>query len=232
MPKFIKSYSSEARTSLARLIDARTEAAEEVREAQARIARLSALAESATPVRGRLAALDAAESRTYADWSRGDPTAPPPAADTAARVALINELAGAESTAAAAERAIEGMRAEVNAARVKANAADQALGVAVATVALESLAPVADEARNIMARLVSAQMRAQVLARVLGAIQSDMTPQARAAYAPAYAAASDALRTSFDRPWTHEATELAYVSAVRQFLAALHVDPAAALEAA
>ena len=77
MPKFLKSYASEARTTLARLIDARTEAAAEATEARARIARLSALAESIAPFRGKLAAMDAEESARFASWSK-DPDAPMP----------------------------------------------------------------------------------------------------------------------------------------------------------
>ena len=70
MPKYTKHYATEARTALARLIDAKAEAAQKSREAQARAERLSALTTAAAPIAAKLAAIESAESAAFAEWSK------------------------------------------------------------------------------------------------------------------------------------------------------------------
>jgi hypothetical protein len=229
LPKFLKHYSSEARTALARLIDAKAAAADESREAQARVDRLTALAGAAEPVRAKLSALDASEAQAFADWAR-DSSLPVPAADTAARVDITRELAEAEAKGAAASRAVSAMRGEIELAHVKANEADQALAAAVMTVALEAVGPIADEARAAMATIALARMRGQAIDRMLGAAMEGMMPSARADYAPSFAAAGESLKNAFALPLPNEAAESGFMASVRSFLIALRGDASATLE--
>jgi hypothetical protein len=137
--KFMKAtVSTPARMALARLHESKAEAEAEANEARARVARLSTLAESAAPVRAKLAALDAEESARFASWSK-DPDAPMPAADSAARTDLLRELAAAQASADAAARAIAQVTTEVAAANAKVGAAETALNFAAAHVGLEEM---------------------------------------------------------------------------------------------
>jgi hypothetical protein len=230
MPKFLKSYASEARTTLARLLDARTEAAEEANEARARIARLECLAHSAEQVRAKLSALDAEEAARYSAWSR-DASLPAPSPDTTKRTDLSRELSEAQSRSDAAHRAMAVMRGEVDAAIAKSNAAESALNFAAAHVALEEMADIATEARAAVAKLAEARMKGHALARVLGNVSNAMGPAAPgfAEYRTSYAAAGDALRLAFELPRITEADEYAFLAAINRLLMALKNDAAARL---
>jgi hypothetical protein len=231
LPKFIKSYDTESRTALARLIDVRNEAANEAREAQQRIERLTALSTAAVEPRAALARLDAESAAAMAAWSR-DPSLPIPAPDTAERTNLQRELAQATAKADAAGRAVESMRAEVNAAGVKASAAERELNFAAAYVALEELQPVIDSAHAAMAALASARMKGDALVRLLGGVQLEAGPTAPgfAEFTRTYAAAGESLKNAFYLPRADENAERAFMTKVTRLLLALRVDAAAKLE--
>ena len=232
MPTFKKStVSTAARVKLAELLDAKAEAIAERQEAQARVARLSALATAPDKPRAALARLNAAEAEAYATWSR-NPDSPPPNVDSAARTDLQRELAEAQSRADAGARAVEGVRADMNAADARSNALDRELQFAVASVALEELQPLADDAREVMARLAAVKLRGQTIARVLGSAAPGPDVAGFTEWSASYAAAGEALRTAFDLPFTSEDAEREYAGRVYSFLTALRADAGAKLESA
>jgi chromosome segregation ATPase len=141
-----------ARERLAHLLKAKEAAAAEVREVQARIARLAELAKVADPIRAKLAELESAEATRFAEWAKGDAGVPVPPADSTARTDLQRELADAQSRADAANRAIAAMSHETAEANAKSAAADKALPMAAAVVALEELAPIVEAARIAVAK--------------------------------------------------------------------------------
>jgi hypothetical protein len=229
LPKFqSKSLDTPARLRLGELIETRVAAAAEVTAAQSRLSRLTTLADSAAPIRAKLAKLDADEAAAFAAWAKGAPDAPPPAA--ADRTDLTRELSEAVARTVAATRAIDGMRAEVNEASAKANAADQALNAAVAMVGLELLPPIAAEAQVAMATVVSANMRGQALVRILGA--SLTGPSAAPDHTAAFVAAGESLKNGFFWPRFDEASEFAFMAQIRKLMSDLRSDAGAKLDEA
>lgn len=232
MPKFqSKSVDGPARVRLAELLDAKAEALAERQEAQARVARLTALAGTAAPIRAKLAAIEAEETSRFGEWSRsGD--GPPPAVDTAARTDLQRELAEAQSRADAGARAVEAVRADMNEAGARSTALDRELQFATLGVALESFHPLADEARDIMARLADVKMRGQVITRVLDFASPGPERSGFAEWRASYAAATYTLRNAFDLPVVGEDAEREFQGSVYALLAALHSDAGAKLDEA
>ena len=192
-----------ARERLAFLLQAKADAAAEVREVQARIARLTELAKVADPIRARLAGLESAEATRFAEWAKGDPGVPVPAAeDSTARTDLLRELSDAQSRADAATRAVAGMSHETADAHAKSVAADKALPMAAAVVALEELAPIVEAARIAVAKISEMRMKGRTILNELLAVSlaPDVTPEGRAEFGPAYGAASAALTDAFAVP--------------------------------
>jgi hypothetical protein len=232
LPKFFKAnINTPARLNLARLHEARAEAASEANEARARIARLAEIAKAADPIRAKLGALDAQEAANFAAWS-SDPGAPVPAADTAARVALQRELADAQAQADAASRAIAGMGHETTTANAKVAAAEAQVPLAAAVVVLEALGPIADEARAAVAKIADLRMKGHTLLNELLSVSSgaDVAPAGRTDFMREYGAASTALTGAFDLPHLDPAAADAFRAKVLTMLVALRSDAGATLE--
>lgn len=226
-----KGVDSPARVALASLLESRAEAAADMREAQARIDRLSALATAAEPVRAALARLDAAESQAFAAWS-SDPTLPVPMPASAERINVQRELADAQSKADAASRAIEGLRGETAACAANLAVVERRLNFATCEVALEELAPIADEARTSIARLTALRMKSQVLLRVLAGATADPDAPGYFEFSRAFAAATDSVTNAFALPLPNEPAEFAIIASANGFLAALRTDAGAKMESA
>jgi hypothetical protein len=230
LPKFIKSFATEARTSLARLHSARSEAAAEARGAQSRIDRLAELANAVAPIAAKLAVLDANEAEAFAAWARS-PASPAPSPDTSARVDLQRELAEAQATADAATRAVPAMRREVDVANAKAAAAAEAVPLAAALVALEELPPMIEAAKAAVATIARVRDRSRVMLNEILSVAEGPTvrPEARAAfletYLPAAAAMNDAGAAPLPAP-----SAATFRGPVLALLAALNADASAKLE--
>jgi hypothetical protein len=232
LPKFqSKSLDTSARLRLGELIAARNEAAAEVTAAQSRLSRLTTLADSAAPIRAKIAELDASEAAIFGEWSKAD-SGPVPSPDTATRAALLAALADSQAQADAGERAASAVRNEIADANAKLAAADAGLALAAGYVALEELKPIADAARAAMETIADARMKGQALSRIIDATEVSPMAPGFAPFRAAYAAASDALRSAFDLPRVSEAAERAFGGQVHQLLAALRADAGAKLEAA
>jgi hypothetical protein len=232
MPKFQpKSPPSEARLRLGELHQARNAGAAEMREAQSRIDRLSALSQTAAPIRAKLAALDASEAHAFASWSR-DPGSPAPAVDSAARTDLQRELAAAQATGDAAARATDGVRSEVAAAQAKVAEVEREIRFAAGLVALEELGPLADEAKAAVAKMDRLRMEGQALLRVIGSISIAADPDAPgfSDFNSEWAKVSEAVTLAFSRALPNEPAEHEFIGKVNRLLAELHVDANARIE--
>lgn len=225
---------SPARERLAHLLKAKEAAAAEVAEAAGRVNRLNALVTGADPIRAKLAGLDAEEAQKFADWAKSDSSEPIPAANIAARVDLQRELIDAQAKADAASRAAAGMSHEIANANAKSVAADKALPLAAAVVALEELAPIIEAARIAVAKISEMRMKGRTILNELLAISMapDVSPEGRAEFGPAYGAASAALTDAFAVPSDDLVAYDAFRGSVLFLLAKLRTDASATLSEA
>jgi hypothetical protein len=220
-----------ARERLAYLLKAKEAAAAEVKEAQARISRLQALASAADPVKAKLAALDAEEAQRFATWARESDSSPVPAAETAARTSLLRELSEAQATADGASRAISGMSHEIAEAHAKVQAAESHIPVAAATAALEELGPIAESARAAVRQVAELRMKGKaILDSLLSASKAaGVTDAEQSEFMRAWAPACDALKGAFDLPHPDTDAEAAFGQKVFALLVELRTDASAKL---
>ena len=229
MPKFRSpSIDTPARIRLAELLESRSAAAADMREAQSRIDRLSALATAPDKPRTALAALDASEAAAFAEWSK-DPSAPAPDADGTARVDLTRELVEAQAKSDAAARAVTGMSAEMEAAAAKVAAVERQLHFATATVALEELESVTATAREAMSKMADARTKGKLFAHILANATADPLAPGFAEFSPAFAEATGAMTRAFDLPMADEQGEIRFAASVTRLLNALRSNPGARL---
>ena len=182
MPKFMTAnIQTPARMALARLHEARSEAAAEANEARARIGRLAEIAKSADPIKTKLGALDAQEAANFSAWSRGDFDTPV-SGRRHRRPRCASARACRRSGASGRRKPRHRWHwPEVAAANAKVAAAEAQVPLAAAVVMLETLGPIADEARAAVAKIAELRMKGHTLLNELLSVSSsaDVTPSGR-----------------------------------------------------
>jgi hypothetical protein len=136
---------SEARQNLAKLLDQKNAANSEIEAHRIAIRRLEDLRNLDAPHVAALNALSAREANAMAEAAAGASEFPEP--DTAAHQALGKAILEARAKSESASRAIEPIRAKMNAAAGRASAVADAISVEAAIIALEAAAPMVEEIR-------------------------------------------------------------------------------------
>ena len=120
---------------------------------------------------------------------------------------------------------------EVAAANAKVAAAEAQVPLAAAVVMLETLGPIADEARAAVAKIAELRMKGHTLLNELLSVSSsaDVTPSGRTEFMREYGAASRALTDAFDLPHLDADAAAAFRAKVLAMLTALRSDAGAKL---